>query len=136
MNTILEKLVAKEREISEEKGAFCLFALFLREDAPNRWDLVVSAPWITRDKVASLEYLASKTQEALDADELLLLSRIVVLNEDNPGLDALQRTVSIEHGTTEIEDSSFFGLEIKRAYLITSKRRHDSSPDPSRAAAQ
>ena len=136
MNTILEKLVAKEREIAEEKGGFCLFALFLREDAPNRWDLVVSAPWITRDKEAALKYLASKTQEALDADELLLLSRIVVLDEDNPGLDALQQTVSIEHDTTEIENSSFFGLEIKRAYVITSRRRHDSSSDRSRAAVQ
>jgi hypothetical protein len=37
-------------------------------------------------------------------------------------LDALHKAMQTEHGMTEIQDSNFFGLQIKHAYLITSKR--------------
>ena len=40
---MVEKLASVEREVSSEKGDFRLFALFLREDAQDRWDLLVSA---------------------------------------------------------------------------------------------
>ena len=46
MNQLVEKLASLERDISSEKGDFSLFALFLREDAYDRWDLLVSSPWI------------------------------------------------------------------------------------------
>lgn len=39
MKTLIEKLATLEQEVSAEKGAFLLFALFLREDAPNVWDI-------------------------------------------------------------------------------------------------
>jgi hypothetical protein len=127
MKEIAEKLAQLEQEIAEGKGSFLLFALFLREDAPDLWDLLVSAPWITRNKERSIKYLADRAKEALKPDELLKLSRIVVIEQDNPALEALQRAISIEHGMTEIENSNFFGLQIKHAYLITSKRAEKSA---------
>src|SRR5437667_89713 len=41
MNEFVEHLKDIEVEISDERGPFILFALFLREDSPDRWDLVV-----------------------------------------------------------------------------------------------
>lgn len=116
--------------MAEEKGPFLLFALFLKEDATDVWDFLVAAPWITEDKSGSLRYIASKTQEVLEPDELLKLSRIVLIDEANPALEAIQRTIRIEeHGVAESQNSNFFGLQIKHAYLITSKRKDDSSPN-------
>jgi hypothetical protein len=46
----------------------------------------------------------------------------VTIEEDNPALDALLRVINVEHGMAEIQDSNFFGLQIKHAYLITSHR--------------
>ncbi len=126
MKDIVQKLIAKEHQIAEEKGGFLLFALFLREDSPGKWDLLVSAPWISRDKAESLKYLASKVQEALTPEELLLLSRIVLIDDTNPALGAVQRAIHVEHGMAEIRDSNFFGLQIKHAYLITSRRQDNS----------
>ena len=54
MKAFAEKLVPVERQIAAEKGAFLLFALFLREDAPDVWDLVVAAPWIEANKSEAL----------------------------------------------------------------------------------
>jgi hypothetical protein len=58
MKNIAERLRAKEKGMSSEKGPFLLFALMLREEAPDLWDLVVSAPWIESDKAKALAYIA------------------------------------------------------------------------------
>lgn len=122
MKSVAEKLVQIEKNMTEEKGPFVLFALFLREDAPDLWDLLVSASWISLKKEESLKYIAEKTGKGLTPEEILKLSRIVVIEEDNPALDALLRAINVEHGMAEIQDSNFFGLQIKHAYLITSHR--------------
>ena len=71
----------------------------------------------------ALKYLAGKIQNALTPDEFLLISRIVIIEDNNPSLPALQQAMSIEHGSAEIKDFSFFGLQIKQAFLITSRRK-------------
>lgn len=122
MKEFVDHLVNIERALAEKKGPFNLFALFLREDAPDKWDLLVAASWLVRNKPDSLKYVAQKLQKALSKNDLLKLSRIVIIDHGNPALDAFQRAFQIEHGSTEIQDSSVFGLKIKHAYLITSRR--------------
>ena len=108
--------------MAAEKGAFLLFAVFLREDAPDVWDLVVASSWIARDKSDSLRYISDKVRSVLDASELVKLSRIVLIEPDSPALAAFQQAIHVEHGIAEIKDSDFSGLRIKHAYLITSRR--------------
>jgi hypothetical protein len=122
MKALIEKLVALEREAATERGAFLLFALFLREDAPDVWDLLVSAPWIEADKGGALKYLVGKLSEKATPEELTKISRIVVIDQANPALGAIQSAMHVEHGTAEIQNSNFFGLQIKHAYIITSRR--------------
>jgi hypothetical protein len=126
MKELIGKLVQEEIRMSREKGTFHLFALFLREDAPDKWDLVVAAPWIDKNKESALKYIAKSIQNSLKKDELLKISRIVMIDEGNPALSALQRAVHTEHSFTQIQDSNFFGLQIKHAFVITSKRNGDS----------
>ena len=99
-----------------------LFALFLREDAQDKWDLVVSAPWIEVNKKEALSYLTNELRSHLRSQEMLTLSRIVLVDNDDPALEAIHKAISVEHGKVEIKDSSFFGLQIKHAVIITSKR--------------
>jgi hypothetical protein len=121
MKTIVEKLVGAEREMAEDKGPFVLFAFFLREDAPDLWDLIVSAPWVSEDKSSSLKYITGKVQGALSPEEMLKLSRIVIIEPHNPALEAIQRAIHIEHGAAEIINGNFFGLQIKHGFMITSR---------------
>jgi len=123
MKEIVEKLKEQEVVMAKEKGPFELYALFLREDAPDKWDLVVAAEWINENKEASFKYIAEKVQKSLSKEELLKLSRIVLIDGTNPSLEALHRAMSVEHNIAEIQDSNFFGIQIKHAYLITSRRR-------------
>ncbi|MCX5847002.1 MAG: hypothetical protein NTW12_11720 [Deltaproteobacteria bacterium] len=129
MKETVEILKQQEEIMAKEKGPFDLFALFLREDAPGKWDLVVAAVWIEKDKETALKYIASTLQKTLSKEQLLKLSRIAIIDESNPALEVFQRAMHVEHGVAEIQDSNFFGLQIKHMYLITSRRRTNSAPN-------
>lgn len=107
MKEIIEKLMRIEKETSAEKGQYDLFALFLREDANDKWDILVSADWVNKNKEEALRYLSQKIQKTFTPNELLQISRVVIIEENNPALPALQQAVSIEHGFAEIKDSNF-----------------------------
>ena len=123
MKELVDKLAKIEKDMSAEKGNFLLFALFLREDAPDLWDLLVAANWVEKDKAESLKYMANHLSKNLKPNQLIKLSRILFIDLDNPGLKAIHKAINVEHGNVEIKDSNFFGLQIKHAYLITSKRQ-------------
>lgn len=121
MKDFVNELQSVERLLSKEKGAFNLFALFLREDAPEKWDLLIAAPWVEEDKAETLKRVSKELQKRLSKEELLKLSRVVIIDQSNPALRAFQ-TIHVEHGDMDIKDRNLFGLQIKHAHIITSRR--------------
>jgi len=133
MKQMIEKLVSLERDIASEKGEFSLFALFLREEADGKWDLLASAPWLEANDRKSLDYLANQLRARLDTQELLSLSMIVLLEKGNPVLEAIHKAIKVRHGMAEVRDSLSFGVPIKHAYIITSARENsprNRTPQP------
>lgn len=126
---LTEKFTELESHIAEEKGDFAFFALFLPEDAPYYWDVMVAAPWAGDDTRSTVDYFVEQIKSRLGAQVLMSLSRIVVIDPQHAAVQALNREIQIEHGRLEIRDRDFFGLPIKHAYIITSK------PAPAPAAA-
>jgi len=126
MRTVAEKLLNLERQVTAEKGPFSLFALFLREDAQDKWDLVVSAGWLEKNKEEGLSYLADSLRSILPSDDLVSLSKIVVVDQDDPALAAVHRALKAEHSVVEVKNCTFFGLEIKHAFIITSQRQAET----------
>lgn len=122
MKELINKYRYLERLISREKGDFILFALFLREDAVDKWDLAVAAPWIDANRKDALSYIANQVQARFKPEELASLSRIVLINQTNPALRTINRTVTIKHGTAEVQNPDFFGFQIKHAYIVTSQK--------------
>ncbi|NJN99541.1 MAG: hypothetical protein HC875_38295 [Anaerolineales bacterium] len=131
MKKLVHKFIEIEQKISNEKGNLSLFALFLREDSLDKWDLLIAAPWIEANRKTAFAYIAQQIQASLEPEELAQLSRIVLIDQANPALDAINNAVRIEHGVTEIQDSNFFGLQIKHALIITSQKSSaDLVPSP------
>ena len=120
--TLKKKLGLLEREVSAQKGEFSLFGLFLREDAQNKdkWDLLVSATWLEENKGEGLAYLSEEIRKRLEPDELLCISRIVVLEKGNPILEAIHKAVNVKHGNVELKNNNFSGVEITQACISTS----------------
>jgi hypothetical protein len=123
MKSLLEKLQTIEKKATQERGKFDLFALFLREESADRWDLLVSSDWISANKASSLKYLAEEVQKAFSPEEITRISGIVIIEKSNPALSALLSDIHLEHGVAEKRDVVYFGLQIKHAYFITSRQR-------------
>ena len=88
----------------------------------ERWDLVAAAPWIAPDTKASFEYFAQKVTKHLDKPAILRVSRIVLLPTNNPLVDTLTKTFSVEHDSLEVSNTKMFGLEVSKAFVITARR--------------
>ena len=118
--TTLEKLGTLERGMAKEKGEFSLFGLFLREEAQDKWDLLAAAPWLEANKKEGVKYLADQVQSLLEPDELLSISRIVVLGKGDPTLQAIHKAVKVRHGKVHLRNNNFSGVQVTQACISTS----------------
>ncbi len=123
MNELIQKMVKIEKYLARQKGNFRLFALFLRDGSPGKWDVLVSANWIDANKQQALKVIIEQLTTQLTKDELMSLSRVVVIKKDNEGLPAINQFMPVENEMAEIHDKNFFGLDIKQAFLFSSLRK-------------
>jgi len=121
MNEQVKKFQNIEKYLSKTKGKFELFALLLREDAPNKWDLIVSSDWAIANKKASIDLIAKEIHKELSDQELLMLSRIIILDKKDLSFSSIQKEKEVVNGLAEISGIDFLGLAIKHGYLITSQ---------------
>lgn len=123
---VIDKFGQLELELAQEHGDFVFFALFVLETLADRWDLIVSAPWLDKDKRRAVPYLVDQIKSKLGVEYLISLNRIVVIDPDNAELQDLVRSIAVEHGAVEhgkvrIRDDDFFGVLVKDARIITAK---------------
>jgi hypothetical protein len=120
MRDFVNKFREIERTLASDRGEFALFALFLREDSTDKWDLIVASKWIDENRKEALSFITQRIAEALSPEELPMLSRVVLVELGNPAVEAVNHAFHITSGVAEVTNSNFFGLEIKHAYIITS----------------
>ena len=118
----LEKYSKAVSHFESQYGRFTLFALFLREDAPDRWDLLVSSRWLESGEIRSLGDFVDELKQQIGEEEFLILSRIVTLTHEDQGLWAILRAVRLRRGVAEIRDVSFFGVVVKHGYVLRADR--------------
>jgi hypothetical protein len=121
--SFLEKLTAIERSLSREKGDFEVFGVVLPEKTLQRWDLIVAAPWLDSRTLQSYRVVAAPLQATFTPNDWLEFSRIVILKKGAPFLEDVLALTTVEHGLYEIVNMTLSGISIRRAYIITAKRR-------------
>ena len=85
------KLEAVARAVEAKHGPFALFGVFMREDSPRLWDLVVSAPWLEEGRLTTLREFVETLASVIGQEAMRSLSRVVTLNRDEPALYANSR---------------------------------------------
>jgi hypothetical protein len=123
---VIDKFGQLELELAQERGDFVFFALFVLETLADRWDLMISAPWLDKDKRRAVPYLVDQIKSKLGVEYLIRLNRIVVIDPDNAELQDLARSIAVEHGKVEhgrvrIRDDELFGVRVRDARIITAK---------------
>ncbi|MCZ6679869.1 MAG: hypothetical protein O7E52_21765 [Candidatus Poribacteria bacterium] len=122
-NALISKFRTIEREITQEKGAFTLFALIQGEGVWDKWDVVVAAPWVRDDLKETLDYFVEKMRKVPHQEELLKVSKIVPLD---PSWDFVQEIIneSNKHGNGTLRNIEINGIEIRRAHILTPTLSH------------
>lgn len=123
MRVIAEKMITVEQELASEYGDFTLFALFLRENSPGLWDVIVSAPWLDENKKEGMDKVVAKINAHLTKEELLRLTRIVIVEHDHPDLHELEHFEFAEATKLiEAKNDNLLGQDIKQAFFIPLKQ--------------
>lgn len=122
-----EVLLNKFRQIldvvREQRDGLSLFGLFELENAPNKWDVVIAATWVSEDTLKQdLDYIAGLIREHVTSDEVVQLSRVVLLRPEDTFVQTISRAFEVPSGTIEIRNSVFNGLLIRHAYLFSVAR--------------
>ncbi len=120
MKEQIKKLQIVEKILRKSKGNFELFAISLRDNSPNKWDLLISADWARENERESINIIAEELKKVFSSEEFLMLSRIIILDKDDTIQSSTQNAITIYDGVAEISNSDFLGLPVKHAYLISS----------------
>ncbi len=118
-----EKLAEVLAGLARDQGPFDLFGAFVREDAPEGWDLVMAASWLRSDDAEALRFIAGRVQDALSTSELRDLSRLVVLDEGTPFLEAVLAICRVEEGVKVLGPTELGGIAILKAWIFACSRR-------------
>lgn len=125
MTDFRKKLVDLEKNLALEKGPFDLFAIFSSDDIEDKWDLIVSAIWISEGKKEALDTLSRHLRDVLAPSELLSISKIVPLDVYDPRVKDIHKLVQLEHGQKRIRHYKLYGFRVDTVYVITSKLQID-----------
>lgn len=122
MINLVNKLKAIELKLSQEKGSFKLFGLFLRSDVENKWDILVSANWIGDERKKFLDTIVTLINSEVEASELTDISRLIILNPDEPIVRTINTLINVEHGDVVFNNNIVGNIRIEKAIIITSRK--------------
>jgi hypothetical protein len=119
MNDFFGKMREVEADLARERGGVLFFGLLKSADLPDRWDVVITARWVTDSQLTDLRYLADKLRSRLTPDEMLSLARIVLLAPDESSLLARGGLFDIKQGSLQLVNVPINDMVITHAYVIT-----------------
>jgi len=121
--TLAETLRHAEEALAEQHGPFVLFGLFDQEETPGRWGVVAAASWLTSSR-ASIGHLIAGFEPYFTPEQWTQLGRIVPLTPSEPFVEGVTEAVApVEHALSETGAIQAAHVEIKRAFVITSRRK-------------
>jgi len=121
MNSLAEKVRSALPEL-DKHGPIYLYALFEREDATGKWDIVLSSEWSDKDATSANKVVSNQVAPLLSREELASLSRVVVIPSTAPAIAAMSSAINVDGGSAEVQDCNFSGLLIKHAFVFRCKR--------------
>lgn len=127
--TLARRLQLAETAIASMQSQFVLFVLAEREEAPGKWDLLVSAPWLDTNR-QGVQQMVDLLKPYLADTDWLALASITPLAPTLEYVQWIARKYDIQHGNQEVINTFWDSLFIPRGYVIT------ANPSPAPVTAQ
>jgi hypothetical protein len=121
MTSLHEKFLKIEKDISNERGEFNLFALAYRDIEENKFDILLSAEWIKVEDKEIMKYIVHVIKNELTSEEMINISRIVLLDRNNPVLKTLNSLIKISHSIAEFKECRFNNITLDKVIIFSSK---------------
>jgi len=125
MIQFVDKFGKIKEKVTKKFGKFVLFGLFLPE-GESHWDLVLSAPWLKSSDMTVLKSISHILNQVL-GDDMMKLSRFVVLEPTNSFVKSVLASIRIRSGSSEFIHCEFDGLHFKHAFIITPQKKVNDS---------
>jgi len=123
---LFNKFCTIERELSKEKGPFKLFALIELEEVPGQWDVVMSSKALPDRDMKTLRFVVNKIYAIVNQKEIVNISRVIVLDVNEPFVTEIEKFLSRTHNPKEIFNCEIDELKIKQAHIIVSPVKDDA----------
>lgn len=117
MKNLAEKALKVVQRLEKEKGAFDLFGIFLREDAPDVWDIVVAAPWLKGHTAENVAFIVNELNTTFTVPDWMNISRISILDQGKPTLFGYSGDLRVG----EVRDLILNGVSITHGYVLSSR---------------
>ncbi|KAF5083065.1 hypothetical protein KHC33_10975 [Methanospirillum sp. J.3.6.1-F.2.7.3] len=122
MSNLIEKFQKIVTDISTNKGTLNLFALSYRENDSQTFDLLISARWINIDDFYFLKYIENLLKQELDSNDILKISRIVLLDPEETSVKAITNCFYINEGNLTIQHSLIGNVPILKMVIFSSNK--------------
>lgn len=129
---LVERLQTAEKAIASERGPFVLFVLAEREEAPGKWDLLVSAPWLDTSR-EGVQQMVDGLKTYLTPADWVQLASITPLPVSMEYVQQIARKYDVQHECQEVIHAFWDRLFIPHGYVITADL--SSMPAPAQPAA-
>lgn len=118
-NPIVNHLEHVRQALENDKGQkFSLFALFRRPNT-DEWDLVLSAPWLSAEKMKGLAQVAERVYSVdLPRSAWWRIARIVTLKETDSNLKIIKDALGPTDTIRMFDRPEIAGLDIEEAWVM------------------
>lgn len=116
--TLAGRLQLAEKAIASTYGQFVLFVLAEREEAPGKWDLLVSALWLDTNR-QGVQQMVDLLKPYLTENDWLALASITPLAPTLEYVQWIARKYDVQHDNQEVTNASWDSLFIPHGFVIT-----------------
>jgi hypothetical protein len=123
---LLNKFCTVERELSQEKGPFKLFALIELEEVQGQWDVVMSSKKLPARNMETLRFVVNKIYAVVSKKEIVKVSRVILLNVNEPFVTEMAQFLERTNNPKELFNCEIDSLKIKHAHIIVSPVKEEA----------
>jgi hypothetical protein len=133
MDDIISKFQTIFNNMKQEKGSFYVFMILKMDEYINKWSIVVSTPWISRENQReNFIYIVNKIRRNLTLEESATIARLGLFQPDEHMIRLINQSIRVETGTAvKLENTKLNGYLIHEAYIFESIPPVGFSPSPS-----
>jgi hypothetical protein len=120
-------------DLAAERGEFTLFALLMRANGLDMWDLVVSAPWLEGGKLKATSEFVRLLTQSIGKKSLPQFARVVVLSGIVVPVKYILEIIPLEDCEILIQSFNLQGMQIEKAIIfraMKAKPRSSRQPTP------